>query len=225
MERCAARGFDWTGQCTTTRCAGPFDLGHVKFIERERDGGLGGTSSRRLQTLRARGLFRACPTGSDRADRVGGVFTSPISERLRLRIVACPFGSSIGVRTMEGVQVPFATPAEGRLEPACAKVCPTQSIQFGDLDGVAHPCRRRLTELEARGIADARSTIRAIRASENARHLPRSRQGFRLQPAANPVVPTVLLRQAWSAAALASAAILGVTILAFLMNAGSTLAP
>jgi formate dehydrogenase iron-sulfur subunit len=42
------------------------------------------------------------------------------------------------------------------LEPACAKACPTDSIQFGPLDELIERARRRADELHAAGVADAR---------------------------------------------------------------------
>src|SRR5207302_100865 len=41
------------------------------------------------------------------------------------------------------------------LTPACAKSCPTASIQFGDLEELQARARRRLGELKARGEAKA----------------------------------------------------------------------
>ncbi|HUS14128.1 MAG TPA: 4Fe-4S dicluster domain-containing protein, partial [Chloroflexia bacterium] len=41
------------------------------------------------------------------------------------------------------------------VEPACAKACPTDSIQFGDLDELRARAERRVDTLHARGVADA----------------------------------------------------------------------
>ena len=40
--------------------------------------------------------------------------------------------------------------------PACAKACPTESIQFAPLTGLHHRADQRLAQLHAGGIADAR---------------------------------------------------------------------
>jgi formate dehydrogenase iron-sulfur subunit len=42
------------------------------------------------------------------------------------------------------------------LEPACAKACPTESIQFGPLDELRDRAAARVTQLHAAGVADAR---------------------------------------------------------------------
>jgi formate dehydrogenase iron-sulfur subunit len=42
------------------------------------------------------------------------------------------------------------------LEPACAKACPTDSIQFGELDELRERAAGRVQELHAAGVSDAR---------------------------------------------------------------------
>jgi formate dehydrogenase iron-sulfur subunit len=224
-------GFDWTGQSyDNTGALGHSTWRHVKFIERERDGGLAWDfSSDVCKHCEHAGCLEACPTGAIVRTEFGGVFIQPdICNGCGYCIVACPFGV-VDRRPDDGraFKCTFCYDRQkAGLEPACAKVCPTQSIQFGDLDALRVRAAERLTELEARGIADA--TIYDPRHSSvggtHAIFLVRGKvSDYNLPP--NPVVPTVLLRQAWSSAALASAAILGVTALAFFMNAGSTLAP
>ena len=43
-------------------------------------------------------------------------------------------------------------PPEGRPVPACAKACPTASIQFGPIDELRERARRRVEELHGRGV-------------------------------------------------------------------------
>jgi formate dehydrogenase iron-sulfur subunit len=42
------------------------------------------------------------------------------------------------------------------MEPACAKSCPTESIQFGPLDELRERATARVAQLHATGISDAR---------------------------------------------------------------------
>jgi formate dehydrogenase iron-sulfur subunit len=44
----------------------------------------------------------------------------------------------------------------GGLEPACAKACPTDSIQFGPLDELRVTAQARLAQLHAAGVSEAR---------------------------------------------------------------------
>src|SRR3546814_12075210 len=41
------------------------------------------------------------------------------------------------------------------MEPACSKVCPTESIQFGEVDELQERARDRVAALHGRGVADA----------------------------------------------------------------------
>jgi formate dehydrogenase iron-sulfur subunit len=42
------------------------------------------------------------------------------------------------------------------MEPACAKTCPTDSIQFGPLDELRQRAEQRLAQLHGAGVEDAR---------------------------------------------------------------------
>jgi formate dehydrogenase iron-sulfur subunit len=42
------------------------------------------------------------------------------------------------------------------MEPACAKACPTDSIQFGPLDELRERAARRVADLREAGVTDAR---------------------------------------------------------------------
>src|SRR5690606_23739175 len=44
----------------------------------------------------------------------------------------------------------------GGLEPACAKACPTKSIQFGPWEELRERAQRRVEELQAAGLTEAR---------------------------------------------------------------------
>jgi formate dehydrogenase iron-sulfur subunit len=44
---------------------------------------------------------------------------------------------------------------QGGMEPACAKACPTDSIQFGPLDELHHKADERLATLHSQGVEEA----------------------------------------------------------------------
>ena len=76
----------------------------------------------------------------------------------------------------------------GGLEPACAKACPTDSIQFGPLDELREIAQTRLEELHA-GRRDARPgcTARTRRRRRRGRRvLPAAGRARGLRPAAGP---------------------------------------
>ncbi len=80
-------------------------------------------------------------------------------QRLRLLRPACPFG--VLDRREDDGRVWKCTLCYDRLkddmEPACAKACPTDSIQFGELEELRERARRRVEHAaRARAIADAR---------------------------------------------------------------------
>jgi formate dehydrogenase iron-sulfur subunit len=119
--------------------------------------------------------------------------------------VTCPFGV-VDRRPEDGraFKCTFCYDRQkAGLEPACAKACPTASIQFGDLDELRERAAARVTELAERGVTDAsvydpRHTsvggthaIFLVRGDVRAFNLP-----------LNPQVPTVLLARGWRSAAL-----------------------
>jgi len=73
-------------------------------------------------------------------------------------VPACPYGV-IDQRQDDG-RVWKCTLCYDRLgdgmEPACAKACPTDSIQFGPLDELRERAARRVDALHEAGVADAR---------------------------------------------------------------------
>jgi formate dehydrogenase iron-sulfur subunit len=79
-------------------------------------------------------------------------------QRLRLLRAACPYGV-IDQRQDDG-RVWKCTLCYDRLSedlsPACAKVCPTESIQFGPLDELRARAGDRVRQLQDGGVTDAR---------------------------------------------------------------------
>jgi formate dehydrogenase iron-sulfur subunit len=113
-----------------------------------------------------------CPTGSLFRTEFGTVVVQEdICNGCGYCVPACPFGVLDKRDLPRGPQdAPLALPLLGKKEdgrvwkctlcydrlkgghePACAKACPTQSIQFGDLDELRERADRRLEKLEGEG--------------------------------------------------------------------------
>jgi formate dehydrogenase iron-sulfur subunit len=222
-------GFQWSGlSYDNTKALGHSTWRHVKFVERDTVWGLGGNASGHLswefssdvcRHCEHAGCLEACPTGSIVRTEFGGVFVQPdVCNGCGYCVVACPFG------------VVDKSPDDGRafkctfcydrqkagLVPACAKACPTESIQFGDLDQMRRVADERIHALHARGMDDA--TLWDARETSvggtHAMFIVRGDPASYNLPAA-PEVPTVYLRSAWRSAALGAAAVLASVLVAF----------
>ncbi|MGN6161450.1 MAG: 4Fe-4S dicluster domain-containing protein [Marmoricola sp.] len=100
-----------------------------------------------------------CPTGSLFRTEFGTVVVQPdICNGCGYCVSACPYGV-IDIRPEDG-RAFKCTLCYDRLKdnqtPACAQACPTESIQFGDLDELRERADRRLAELHDRGVDVAR---------------------------------------------------------------------
>ncbi len=100
-----------------------------------------------------------CPTGSLFRTEFGTVVVQEdICNGCGYCIPACPYGV-IDQRKGDG-RAWKCTLCYDRLsvgvEPACAKTCPTDSIQFGPLDELRERAQRRVTQLHEAGVTDAR---------------------------------------------------------------------
>ncbi|MCT2585431.1 4Fe-4S dicluster domain-containing protein [Actinophytocola gossypii] len=100
-----------------------------------------------------------CPTGAlFRTEFDTVVVQEDICNGCGYCVPACPYGV-IDQREDDG-RVWKCTMCYDRvgdgMEPACAKACPTDSIQFGDLDELRERADERLAQLHDAGIDDAR---------------------------------------------------------------------
>jgi formate dehydrogenase iron-sulfur subunit len=100
-----------------------------------------------------------CPTGALFRTEFGTVVVQPdVCNGCGYCVPACPYGV-IDQRKEDG-RVFKCTMCYDRLkvgeEPACAKACPTDSIQFGELDVLRERADRRVAELHAQGVDVAR---------------------------------------------------------------------
>jgi formate dehydrogenase iron-sulfur subunit len=95
-----------------------------------------------------------CPTGALFRTEFGTVVVQDdVCNGCGYCVSACPFG--VIARREEDGQAHKCTLCYDRLgagmEPACAKACPTQSIQFGPLDELRERARLRVEDLHAAG--------------------------------------------------------------------------
>lgn len=100
-----------------------------------------------------------CPTGALFRTEFGTVVVQEdICNGCGYCVPACPYGV-IDQRKDDG-RVWKCTMCYDRLgdglEPACAKACPTESIQFGELSELRERAQLRVEQLHEAGIADAR---------------------------------------------------------------------
>jgi formate dehydrogenase iron-sulfur subunit len=102
--------------------------------------------------------LEACPTGAifkTEFDTV--VVQQDVCNGCGYCVPACPFGV-VEVDADDGKAHKCTLcydRLKGGLEPACAKACPTDSIQFGELDDLDRRARERVAQLHERGLEDA----------------------------------------------------------------------
>lgn len=153
-------GFQFTGHSyDNTRMLSETTWRHVAFKEQ-----IGGESSRWLMLsdvckhCEDAPCQQACPTGSIIYNEFGAVYVQPdICNGCGYCIAVCPFGV-LGRSEADGHAHKCTLcydRQKGGLEPACAKVCPTASIQFGPVPELRAKARQRVEDLRARGNTSA----------------------------------------------------------------------
>ncbi len=169
------------------------------------------------------GCLEACPTGAIFRTEVGSVYVQDdVCNGCGYCVVSCPFGViDRRLKPLPGAGGAFKCTfcydrqIEG-LTPACAKACPTESIQFGPLDELQRRARERVETLHARGLVDAR-IYDPMETSVGGTHafflIVGDPEKFGLP--SRPEVPTIHLRGAWISAALMSALAITIVFLAF----------
>jgi formate dehydrogenase iron-sulfur subunit len=100
-----------------------------------------------------------CPTGALIRTEFDTVYVQPdVCNGCGYCVPACPYGV-IDVRPEDGrafkCTLCYDRTKDG-LTPACAQACPTESIQFGPLDELRERADRRLEQMHAQGVAEAR---------------------------------------------------------------------
>lgn len=102
----------------------------------------------------------ACPTGAIIRTEFDTVYVQQdICNGCGYCVVACPFGviarDEYGDHTAHKCTLCYDRLKDG-MEPACAKACPTDSIQFGEVEQLKAHARERLGILHERGVEEAR---------------------------------------------------------------------
>src|SRR4051812_22154367 len=159
-------GFEFTGlSYDNTGHLGSSTWRHVGFVERPvpLGGTIGGNFSWLMMSdvckhcARA-GCLEACPTGAIIRTEFGSVYIQPdICNGCGYCVSACPFG--VVDRREDDGRAWKCTLCYDRLKadltPACAKACPTGSIQYGELVQLRVKASHRVDELRAKGNAAA----------------------------------------------------------------------
>jgi formate dehydrogenase iron-sulfur subunit len=173
-----AEGLAWTGESyDNTSALGANTWRHVAFVEQEKpqrvDDGEGGIrwlmSSDVCKHCTHAACLDVCPTGALFRTEFGTVVVQEdVCNGCGYCVPACPFG------VLDKRHIPDPERLDGREdgrvwkctlcydrlkgghEPACAKACPTDSIQFGPLDELRARADERLAKLEAEGWNGAR---------------------------------------------------------------------
>jgi formate dehydrogenase iron-sulfur subunit len=106
--------------------------------------------------------LEVCPTGAILRTEFDTVFIhEPACNGCRDCVTACPFGvihmsASRGTAQKCTFCYDRLRESDGGLAPACAKACPTSSIQFGNLADLKQRAQRRLTQLKAQVPGDSK---------------------------------------------------------------------
>ena len=159
---------EWTGESyDNTSALGANSWRHVAFIEQEKpirvdDGAIGLRwlmSSDVCKHCTHAACLDVCPTGALFRTEFGTVVVQEdVCNGCGYCVPACPFG------VLDRRELPTSDP-DGRVwkctlcydrlkgghEPACAKACPTDSIQFGPLDALRARADERLAKLQKDG--------------------------------------------------------------------------
>jgi formate dehydrogenase iron-sulfur subunit len=226
----------WTGESyDNTSELGANSWRHVAFIEQEKplhvngDGGVGLRwlmESDVCKHCTHAGCLDVCPTGSLFRTEFGTVVVQEdICNGCGYCVPACPFGV-LDKRHLPAT--PGTLPAflgkkeDGRVwkctlcydrlrgghEPACAKACPTKSIQFGPVEELRTRADERLAKLEAEGWNGAQLYLRdpddGVGGAGAFFLLLDDPEVYGLPP--DPVVPTAKLPEMWASMAAAAAA-------------------
>jgi formate dehydrogenase iron-sulfur subunit len=166
------------------------------------------------------GCLDVCPTGSLFRTEFGTVVVQEdVCNGCGYCVSACPYGV-IDRRESDGrawkCTLCYDRIGDGQM-PACAKACPTQSIQFGPLDELRERAAGRVEQLVAAGVTEARlygeSPDDGVGGDGAFFLLLDEPEVYGLPP--DPVVPTRNLGSMWRHAMAAAVVMAGVGIASF----------
>jgi len=220
-------GFTFTGMSyDNTVMLGASTWRHVAFIERPvalstQDAGAFSWlfSSDVCKHCARAGCLESCPTGAIVRTEFDSVYVQPdVCNGCGYCVMNCPFG--VIDRREEDGRAWKCTLCYDRLKedmtPACAKHCPTESIQFGDIDELRDRARKRVEHLHEGGMTEA--YLYGVDAANqpgteglNAFFLLLDKpEVYNLPP--EPVVPTHHGNEAWRAMAKAALGLAAIAI-------------
>jgi formate dehydrogenase iron-sulfur subunit len=152
-------GFDNTGQLDAQNWR------HVQFIDRVPDA-LSNAGQGKAWLMMSdvckhcthASCLEVCPTNAIIRTEFDTVYIQPdVCNGCRDCIAACPYGV-IEMDKQRGVAQKCTLcydRLQGGLDPACAKACPTQSIQFGPVAELRDKAKQRLDALHSQGVPEA----------------------------------------------------------------------
>lgn len=139
---------------------------HVQFIDNVPDATMGEGQGKAWLMMsdvckhcQHASCMEVCPTGAILRTEFDTVYIQEDAcNGCRNCISACPYGV-ITQDEQKGVAQKCTMcydRLQGGMEPACAKACPTDSIQFGTLEELRATARQRVSDLQEQGVTQAR---------------------------------------------------------------------
>jgi formate dehydrogenase iron-sulfur subunit len=176
---------------------------HVKFLDNVPDETLGTGNGAAFLLMsdvckhcKHASCMEVCPTGAIIRTEFDTVFIQEdVCNGCRNCIAACPY-DVIDIDSERDVARKCTLcydRLQGGLEPACAKACPTDSIQFGPLDELREKAKKREADLHAQGLKEANlyGHDDKVYGGLNAFFLLMDKpEAYRLPNAANAVLPS-----------------------------------
>ena len=219
-------GYHFSGMSyDNTLALGASTWRHVSFIERpvpmsgQENGNFSWLMASDVCKHCARaGCLENCPTGAIIRTEFGSVYVQPdVCNGCGYCVSGCPFG--VIDRNQDDGRAWKCTLCYDRqkdgMEPACAKACPTDSIQFGEIETLRENARARVEQLHQTGVKEAylygeSEESQTGTGGLNAFFLLVDKpEVYNLPP--NPEVPTYKGTKSWMSAGLAA---IGVSALA-----------